>query len=67
VLLYAIVLFIIALPGWGGDAVGLLVGSSRGSKTPAARRSRELLPLGAHWEAEGGQVVEGWGRGTGWR
>jgi hypothetical protein len=32
----------------GGDAVGLLVGSGVGSKTPAAKCSRELWPTGAH-------------------
>jgi hypothetical protein len=51
----------------GGNVVGLLVGSGVGYKTPAAGRSRESLPVGAHWEAEGGRVVEGQGWGTGWR
>jgi hypothetical protein len=51
----------------GGNVVGLLMGSGMGSKTPAARCSRELWPLGAHWEAEGGRVVEGQRQGTGWR
>ena len=32
-----------------GNVVGLLVGSSMGSKTPAARDSRESWPIGAHW------------------
>jgi hypothetical protein len=48
-----------------GNIVGLLVGSNVGSKTPAAGRSRELWPVGAHWEAEGGCVVEGLGWGMG--
>ncbi len=44
-----------------GNVIGLMVGSSVGSKTPAAGRSRELQYVGTHWEAEGGRVVEGWG------
>jgi hypothetical protein len=51
----------------GGDVVGFLLGSSVGSKTPAAGCSRELWPVGAHWVAEGGRVVEGQGCGMGWR
>jgi hypothetical protein len=51
--------------GWG-NVVGLLVSSVMGSRTPAARHSRESWPVGAHWEAEGGHVVERLGWGTGW-
>ncbi len=36
---------IVAVPGWGGDVVGLLVGSGMGSKTPTAGCSRDLGPL----------------------
>jgi hypothetical protein len=43
----------------GGNVVGLLVGSGIGSKTPDVGCSRESWPVGAHWEAEGGHVVEG--------
>jgi hypothetical protein len=50
----------------GGNVVGLLVGSVMGTKTPASGRSRELWPVGAHGEAEGGCVVEGQGWGMGW-
>jgi hypothetical protein len=50
----------------GGNVVGLLVGSGLGSKTPADGCSRELLPVGAHWEAEIGRVVERRRWGTGW-
>jgi hypothetical protein len=55
----------IARLGGGGGVVGLWVGSGVGSKTPAAGRNRELWPIGAHWEAEGGCLVEG-GVGGGW-
>jgi hypothetical protein len=48
------------------NVVGLLVGSSVGSKTPASGCSRELWSIGTHWEAEGWRVVEGLGWGTGW-
>ncbi len=44
----------------------MLVGSGMGSKTPAARRSRELWRIGTHREVEDGHVVEGLGWGTGW-
>jgi hypothetical protein len=47
--------------GGGGDVVGLLVGSGVGSETPAARRSRELQPMGTHWDAEDGRIAEGLG------
>ncbi len=50
----------------GGNVVGLLVGSGAESKTPAAGCSRELWPIGTHWEAEGGRVGEGLGWWTGW-
>jgi hypothetical protein len=50
----------------GGNVFGLLLGSGVGTKTPAAGCSRELWPVGAHGEAEGGRVVEGQGWGTGW-
>jgi hypothetical protein len=49
-----------------GNVVGLLVGSNVCYKTPAARRSRDLRPAGAHWEIEGVRVVEELGWGTSW-
>jgi hypothetical protein len=52
--------------GGEGDVVGLLVSSGEWPKTPAARCSRELWTVGAHWEAESGHVVEGQRRGRGW-
>jgi hypothetical protein len=49
-----------------GNVVGMLAGFGMGSQTPDSGGSRESLPVGAHWEAEGGRVVEGLGWGMGW-